>query len=89
MKKIKDFAYEEALNKVISVRNQRQKLYGDAWKDDPDWALLAEIRQKYRRLKMQIIDKKGGDYENVEDCLVDLANYCLFMLQNKIDERKK
>jgi len=85
----KNLPYIKALNEVIKVRNQRALIYGNDWQKDPDWAILAEIRQKYKRLKMVVIENKLNDYEHKKDCLIDLCNYALFMLQNTIDEEEK
>lgn len=85
---IKESGYEQALLKVLNIRLQRKKIYGDSWKKTPDWELLAMIKQKYGRLEDFIINKKNPQlYENETDTIVDLINYSLFLLQNKINKR--
>ena len=43
-KLIENCGYVTALEKVLVIRKKRKDIYGDSFKDDPDWALLAEIR---------------------------------------------
>lgn len=85
--------FKEALIEVLKVRSDRAKIYGSQFIKDPDWALLAEIRQKYLRTKMLLIDNKSNNlnekqYEKLEDTLIDLCNYSLFLLQKKIKKIK-
>jgi len=81
--------YDDALKEVLAIRRQRQKIYGDNWKGDADWELLALIKQKTGRLEDFVINKKDSKtYENEKDTLIDIINYALFLLQNKIDREK-
>lgn len=77
--------YEEALKKVLDIRVQKKKLYGDEnWKNMPDWENLAMIKQKVRKLEQIIV---GKNPDSAVKALIDLTNYSLFMLQNKIDKK--
>ena len=80
--------YEQALKKVIDIRLQRQKIYGDDWRDSEYWELMAFIKSKAQRLKHLVIDNKSQSYEKIEDTLVDLINYSLFMLELKIEKQQ-
>jgi hypothetical protein len=88
---IKESGYENALYKVLKTRVERKKIYGDGWKSDPDWAILAEIRQKYKRLEKFIIGggtiPEGKVYEGAVDTLVDLSNYANFLLEILLVEK--
>jgi hypothetical protein len=86
---IKESGYENALYKVLKTRVERKKIYGDGWKSDPDWAILAEIRQKYKRLEKFIIGGAKPDkvYESAVDTLVDLSNYANFLLEILLVEK--
>lgn len=82
--------YQEALNKVIAVRTQREVIYGNDWKGLQDWEILAIIREKVRRLTTFVIEKKSeAIYEKKIDILIDLINYSLFALQNELDKERK
>ena len=81
--------YEEALDRVIKVRLERKKQYGDGWKFTEDWELLGICNQKLSRLKDIILNKRKQFYETEIDTLIDLTNYSLFLLQNKLDKKNK
>ena len=82
---------EKSLAKLKEVREHRRKLYGDTWREDEDWQLLAQIVSKTNRLKNLIIDKRQetNGYDSIIDNAVDLANYTLFLLENKLNEENK
>jgi|GEM_PF-7037734 len=82
---VDDSGFRLALTKVLELRKERKILYGDKWKEDPDWAILAEIRQKYLRLEHSVLGelkKEEIDQEHILDTLVDLSIYSLFLLDN-------
>jgi len=81
-----DLNYEDALKLVFDIRKQRQKVYGDSWKEVEAWEHLALIKEKIRRLEHNL--NKVNIYENDIDCLIDLINFSLFMLDNKIQNNK-
>jgi hypothetical protein len=82
------YSYEQALRAVLCVRNERQKIYGDDWKQMADYELLALLKVKLKRLEHFIIDDRNEKlYESRTDSAIDLTNYALFLLQN-IMERK-
>ena len=83
------YTYGGALKKVLEIRDQRQKIYADDWKEQSDWELLALLKVKVKRLEHFVIDKKDQNvYESKVDTLIDAVNYALFMLQNSIDRGK-
>lgn len=86
---MENLGYNKALEKVFEVRKQRQKVYGDFWKTDEDWMILAQIKQKVNRLETFIIRTKDiNDYESKIDTLIDLINYSLFLLENEIEKKE-
>ena len=85
-----EYTYGNALKKVLEIRNQRQKIYADDWKNQEEWELLALIKMKVKRLEHFIIDRKDQTlYEGKVDCAVDGVNYLLFLLQNIIDKEER
>ena len=85
---IKNTEYEKALKQVIDTRLQRKKIYGDGWKQHEDWEILAFIKNKVGRLQHLLFNSDIESDEKIEDTLVDLINYSLFMLQNRIERGK-
>ena len=85
-----EVGYLKALEKVLQVRLERKKLYGNAWKENADWELLTHIKNKVGRLEKFILDSRlrNQNYENEIDCLIDLINWSLFLLENKLEESK-
>ena len=83
-------SYDEALARVIKIRMQRQKIYGDDWKQQADWELLALLKMKVKRLEHFIIDGEDEKiYERKIDANIDLVNYALFLLQNLLDKESE
>lgn len=78
---------DEALKRVIKIRRQRRRIYGDNWKDVAQWEHLAFLKEKVRRLENLTFAKKNNNYEKVEDTLIDICVYSLFALQNSIDKK--
>jgi len=56
-KLVNDSGFSQALLKILELRKERKILYGDKWKEDPDWSILAEIRQKYLRLEHCVLNE--------------------------------
>ena len=87
---LSEYSYEQALREVLRIRNERQKIYGDDWKDQKDYELLTLLKMKIRRLEHFVIDRKDEQlYESRTDTLIDAVNYALFMLQNEFDKKPK
>lgn len=81
---IKQTGYEEALKKVIDIRINRKKFYGDSWKSDSFEMIRNSIENKAGRLK--VLEPKNKEFKDkIEDTLIDLINYSLFYLQNLIE----
>lgn len=87
MQKITKSKYDQALDKIISVRIQRGKFYGDDYLQDPLEYDIWMLYGKLRRL-MRLFKDGNNSYEKLEDTLIDAANYCIFAI-SKLDERKK
>ena len=83
-------SYELAIQKVKEIREHRKKLYGNSWENDRDWQLLAQIVSKANRLENLIINKQVEDngYDSIIDNATDLVNYTLFLLANKLRQKK-
>lgn len=89
-KRLKIAGYTKALERVIDTRIGRASVYGDQWKDEDDWVLLALIVMKCKRLKQFVMDKIPlAKKENKIDTLIDLANYTLFLLNNELEAEEK
>jgi len=84
-----DTGVEKALAKVIEIRLQRRKIYGDSWRETKDWELLAFIKEKCRRLESLTFSRERNTYESTTDTLIDIINYSLFALENEIDRKQK
>lgn len=82
-----DKDYSKALKKVVKIRNERQKIYGDSWKTS-FISNYYQIRNKIDRLTI-LLDSKRNEYESKEDTLIDLINYSLFALAMLEKEKKK
>ena len=77
---IKNCGYENALKKVVDVRLQRKKIYGDQWQQMQIYELVAMIKQKTSRLEHMFLNGTNN-YEKMEDTLIDNVNYNLFLLE--------
>jgi hypothetical protein len=78
--------YDDALNLVVNTRVSRKKVYGDSWKDMKDYELVAQIVGKSKRLEHMLFNGNSS-YESMSDSCIDLANYAMFLLQKKIEEK--
>lgn len=84
------YTYQTALEEVLKIREQRRKIYGDGWVNDPDWLIFSNMYNKMLRLQTFIIDKNTNyTYENEVDTIIDLVNYALFLLTNKLNHKQK
>ncbi len=75
--------YGDALQKVIDIRMQRKKLYGDTFLDDSLQFNALKIQDKIKRLLMNIENNNivsKDKYENAMDSLLDICNYSLFAI---------
>ena len=96
--KYDDLGYERALLEVCKTRYERKKLYGDSWKTELPYILLASIVQKSHRLQFSFLSQKNindiktfdtRSYLSIYDSLVDLINYSLFLLEIVIKQNKQ
>lgn len=76
--------YLEALEKVIQVRAERRKQYGDTFMEDDEIFLRIQIENKVKRLKIQFEDEKVSQdpdkRKTALDSLKDLCNYSMFLI---------
>ena len=74
----------EALTKVIEIRVDRRKQYGDTFLEDDDIFLRVQLENKLKRLKLQfegdVISKDEQKRLTALDSLKDLCNYAIFMI---------
>lgn len=71
--------YEEEFNKVLELRKQRAKVYGDDWIDSPLDPKIWFLWEKASRATY-ILKNGKNDYEDIKDTLYDSINYALFAL---------
>lgn len=81
-----DIGYINALKKVIEIRQQRQKIYGDDWKKAKNYRLISMIMEKAERLERLALNTATNDYEKIEDTLIDEINWSLMLLENILRE---
>ena len=78
--------YITSLAAVLKIRSERRKIYGDSWISSPIDYDIWMCYGKVDRMIQQLTAKKNN-YENLEDCAIDLCNYCLFLL-HKVKNKK-
>lgn len=72
--------YYEALKKMIEIRKDRRKIYGDTFLEDSKDFLLMQIENKIKRIRLHITNQTEiNDTEKAEDNSLDIANYALFL----------
>lgn len=88
--KLVGLEYLEAVTKVIEVRVNRRKQYGDSFFEDDDIFLRVQMENKLKRFKLQF---EGDDVSNdidkrrtALDSLKDLCNYALFAI-SKLEKK--
>ena len=81
--------YAEALKLVTNTREEAREIYGELFKTFKDDALIALITQKLTLLEHLYDMNEQNNVNRKIDALVNIINYALFLLQNKIDEEKK
>ena len=74
---------------MVATREESIEVYGQLFKTYKDDALLALLKQKMTLLEH--LFKTNGKYATSRkvDSLVNIINYALFLLQNKLDEESK
>ena len=73
--------YLEALKKVLEVRKQRFKIYGNSFLDDSIGDLIVYMRGKLHRFDvMEKLGTQNNKYEQHVDQILDSINYGLFIL---------
>lgn len=85
-------SYLEAIEKVVQIRVDRKKQYGDTYLADEDYFLLAQIENKVKRFKLQFENLEVSNDKDKKitalDSLKDLCNYSLFMIA-KLERNEK
>ena len=74
--------YEQEFNKILELRRQRSKIYGDFWANDPIEAKVWLCWEKAQRAAFITKNNKDlrNSYETLEDTLRDMINYAMFGL---------
>ena len=72
-------SYKKALDEVLKIREERNKIYGDSWESDLKTNYY-QVKNKFERIKMMIENLNLNSYESLKDQFVDLTNYSLFCL---------
>jgi len=70
--------YLKAINKVLKIRAERKKVYGNSFLDDSIESLLYIIDGK--RNRYDVIKKSKENFHKLEDQIVDIINYYIFIL---------
>ena len=79
--------FDEALNLVLKLRNERKKCYGDGWLEDPIQYDIWMMHGKVKRL-LYMLEKGENKYEKMLDSAIDLCNYSLFLIY-KLTKKEK
>lgn len=82
--------YLESLKKIINIRKSRIKSYGYNVYEEPVDFYIWMIHSKYKRMMyiFNNINKNKYIYETLQDTIIDLINYSLFLL-SKIGVKEK
>jgi len=88
-KNLKDTAYFEALQHAVSIRLDRKKLYGDGFLTSKDRFFMVMLEEKLARATHMFDNATAGNYEKIEDTLLDIVNYSLMWLQVLGNRNKK
>lgn len=70
--------YLEAIDKILKIRADRKKVYGDSFLNDSIESLLNVIDGK--RNRYNVIEKSKTNFHKLEDQIIDIINYYLFIL---------
>lgn len=74
----KDF--NESLGRVVEVRINKRKEYGDTFKEDTPEFLMMQIKNKLKRIELRLDKKeKVETTEKVYDNIIDAINYLHFL----------
>ena len=84
--------YIEAITKVIAIREDRRKIYGDSFLQESMNNILAIIDGK--RNRFNVLRNTNPSHPKTEDEIIDIINYYLFLLclinkRNKEKENEK
>ena len=86
-----DEDYKRIIDRAIRMREKKQQLYADSWKNMSIEENFIFIKNKFERLKM-LINKNitSNEIETAEDTLLDLINYSAFLVYNlnKTEQQK-
>jgi hypothetical protein len=93
-----DGYFKKAVEMCVDLKIERQQVYGDTWKRCKNYEFLGLIRQKFSRLEHLILEEIASDirgldsldnnYEKVEDTLIDIVNWSLFMLAKRVEDNE-
>jgi len=81
----------DQLEKIIKIRMDKRKIYGDTYLTDDKTFLLAQLNNKIKRLSMHITNNTSfNDIEKAQDNCLDAAIYALFLnsvIEGKIHDK--
>lgn len=92
MKKEKNIGYNDALNKVLNIRANRQGNWEEDWRHYTTMTRGGITELKTGRIVTQakkIIKGHPYEQEALIDSLADLINYSLFWLQTELEKQNK
>ena len=83
--------YKDALEKIIQIRKDRQKQYGDTYLTDDFLFLHYQVLNKMKRFSLQL-ERKSGDEKLINrevalDSAIDCANYAIFIVAKMLNEK--
>lgn len=81
--------YTLALKKALDIRVERKKIYDDNYEEYGKDGLFWLLMVKSIRLKQQHLKPTNNNYEKEEDTLIDMINYCVFLLDLLDKEKEK
>ena len=83
--------YVNALEKVIARRLSKKATFNDSFKQLNDWEIFERIKEESKMLGLLIEDstQRNKHPDKEVEHLLDLINFSLFMLENKLAEQNK
>lgn len=89
---VRELAGEEYLNNLfeaVNVRIDRRKKYGDSYRDMDSLGHYYHAYNKFHRLNTQLEsdDTSQEFYEKIDDNIIDIINYLVFMLVQRKREK--
>ncbi len=83
---IENSGYEKALQKVVDMRMERKRKYGDSWRDRKEYQFMGLVKEKVDRIEYNFLND-SNEYESKIDSLIDLINWALFYLETELNKK--